>query len=519
MKKAVMCVFITILILFTACNIDLVLDPIESFSEGANDFVAFRDQVQDVLQSDDFFLKDSFVNISGLFEHVVGKRLINATTVLNNGMLTHGSFSREEMDILANQLISFNDSLLQLDIPFAYIQAPYKMDQDKELLPVGMENYANENADQLVSMLEEAGVDTLDLRPLLGQTIEDIERIFYRTDHHWNTMGAFSGYQIIAQKAQELVMDQTNIDSYLDISSWEAHEVKSILLGSHGKRVGQYVSGLDDVIYLTPRFRTSMSCAIPKYRSLYKGDFEFAVIRKSNLDNSNGYFHTNPYCIYIGGDYPLVLHRNDEAPVKKKLLLLKDSFTLPVQSFLSTIYQEIDVIDPRHFTECSLTEYIYRAQPDAVIMMINPSSFSGAKSYNYGFDKLDTLQAENLMGLQLIDNLDYQFEKASSDYNYTSIYDRFESNTAYTFTLEKLSVIEGEVEGIAILLYDRIKKQGISCAVFDLEYCKKHNEFQWTFTTPETECENLQLLIYSGMPGKTHDISVLYEGINLYKAT
>ena len=47
----------------------------------------------------------------------------------------------------------------------------------------------------------------------------------------------------------------------------------------------------------------------------------------------------------------MVNHRNLSAHVKARILLLKDSYGLPIQAFLSTLFSEVDVLDLRRFDE------------------------------------------------------------------------------------------------------------------------------------------------------------------------
>ena len=48
--------------------------------------------------------------------------------------------------------------------------------------------------DHLLSCLNAAGVNALDMRPQLSQTSEMIQQYFYKTDHHWNPEALCSIY-------------------------------------------------------------------------------------------------------------------------------------------------------------------------------------------------------------------------------------------------------------------------------------------------------------------------------------
>ena len=59
-----------------------------------------------------------------------------------------------------------------------------------------------------------------------------------------------------------------------------------------------------------------------------------------------------------------------------KILMIKDSFGLPVYSFLSTGVHEVRALDVRLFKD-SVAEYAKKYHPDVVIILYNADSFGG----------------------------------------------------------------------------------------------------------------------------------------------
>ena len=56
---------------------------------------------------------------------------------------------------------------------------------------------------------------------------------------------------------------------------------------------------------------------------------------------------------------------------------------MPVQAFMSTEFEEVDVIDPRHYNS-SIAEYCAENKPDIVIMLINVESISNSAYTDLG---------------------------------------------------------------------------------------------------------------------------------------
>lgn len=505
-------VILAAIVVFSCLNAHLLIEPFEDLQAGDTDFSDFVEDVQSAYTSDPFW-KNQFVNLNGLFMRLTGRRFDNNVYLMDNGMLNR-PLRQIDVSPLANNVTMFNSYLEEKGIPFLYVQAPYKMDTEEELLQEYADIHASENIDNMLNALQEGGVRVHDLRPSISATPEMIERYFYNTDHHWNAEGALVAFGEIAEQIADTFPEEQFDLSYTDPEFWERHVLESWFLGSEGKRVGVYYGGEDDLIYYTPRFETEMSCAIPKHRQLYRGDFEGANIRSQYIEHKN-YWEDNAYCVYIGGDYPLVQHRNYDAPNKLRVLLIKDSFMLPVQAYLSTVFQEIDVVDPRHLTQSNIAEYASAFNPDIVVMMVNPSVFAGKQYADFGVTQAadrDEKLAEPSVKLSK-DVVEIKAQK--SQYNRAALSYDLQYGRRYTLCFDDVEFLEGSSQGLSAYLYDPIAKRTICSEVFDIDYCRKTGKFEWTFDAPSKGQNQLQVLLYSGLAGNTNGIHIKYLNVTL----
>lgn len=510
--KALTLAVLPTLALLSALNIKILLAPTKAFVQGENSLEDFVDDVQEGYTSDRFIPKSSFIDLNGLLAKATGRRVLNNVVRLQNGMLDR-VITDVDVSALAENIAAFSDYLVQNgDTQFLYVQMPNKNSLEGIDLPEGVVSYGNTMSDNLLSALDAAGVNVFDLRPLLCQTPEMLEEYFYRTDHHWNSDGAFTAFQALLERLNTQFPEKDIDLSYAQQEQWERHELENWFLGSLGKRVGQFFGGTDTLIWYTPRFETEMSCTIPKRGEFYQGDFSMANIQQKYIEGKD-YFNDNPYCIYIGGDYPLVQHRNLSAPSPLKILMIKDSFTLPLQAYFSTIFQEIDVIDPRHFSECSIAEYVEWTKPDLVLFAINPSVMSNAKYQNFGVIKEESTIADEVNS-EIVFSKDIEVTATDSAYNYAA--QPVEADTIYRISFDAVDILEGSTGAVGLRVYDRGKKSVVACTIFDLTYCESKNCFTWTFHTPKTEGD-LQLLFYAGVYGFTNGKSVVYRNVTLEK--
>lgn len=291
----------------------------------------FREMSDDIAKNyqDKLRQKYWFINLNGLFVKLSGGRVCNKVVRLNNGFLTGVRADSFDVTEHAEKLAEMSATLEKKGIPFLYVQAPTKIDLENAVLPEGVINAENENADNFLSYIRKRGVRTLDLRTDMADTPEHIEEYFYVTDHHWNALGAFRGFQEISDCLQEIFPDEKIIGKYQDIENWEVHTKEDWWLGSHGKRTGSHFVGADDLIWLTPGFDTELSYARIYEHEFRYGDYEDAVIWDKYTEKPD-YFpkDAGAYNVYAKGGEKLTQLRNPKAPVDRKLLLIKDSFSV-----------------------------------------------------------------------------------------------------------------------------------------------------------------------------------------------
>jgi len=225
------------------------------------------------------------------------------------------------------------------------------------------------------------GVETIDLREeILAEKLE-YSSLFFRTDHHWTSETAFWAYtKIIAYMNNNY---QFGIDErYLDIENYTIKTYEDWFLGSQGKRTGIYYAGVDDISLIYPKFHTQMSLSIPNENNYRTGSFYETIFFMDHINEKN-YFELSPYSVYTDGDNSLVIIKNEEAPCDKKVLIVKDSFALPLLSFVSLCFQDVDVIDLRIYKQKALIEYIDESNPDIVIFMYNPTAYLKIQMFSF----------------------------------------------------------------------------------------------------------------------------------------
>lgn len=152
------------------------------------------------------------------------------------------------------------------------------------------------------------------------------EYVFYKTDHHWTTLGAYYAYRQLGE--------QLGFDPY-PLSDFTAEAVCEDFLGtSYSSSLMPFVS----------------QDTITAYR--YEGDGNIrvtdALTEKSlSLYHRDALKGSSKYDFFLGGNRALLRIESKDKP---RLILVKDSFANSLIPFLARHFN-IDAVDPRYLRE------------------------------------------------------------------------------------------------------------------------------------------------------------------------
>jgi hypothetical protein len=231
-------------------------------------------------------------------------------------------------------------------------------------------DYSNKNADEFIAKLTISNISCFDLRlPLRGGGMSQ-NQLFFNTDHHWTIDAAFLSAGLVAGELNE--NHGFGIDMrYFDKDSFNFEKYENYYIGSMGRRVGRISGGVDDFTLITPKFDTDLTFTedgtMPQ-----RGSFDDVVLMKEFIEKKMP-LDTNRYAVYRRDEAEVIFknHLVDEG----RVLVIKDSFGMPVYSFLALGVHELRALDVRLF-EGDVAEYAIEYGPDIVIMLYNAYCFN-----------------------------------------------------------------------------------------------------------------------------------------------
>ena len=337
-EKLVGIIFILTLFLFLIINV-IVPDREKSVQE--NRMLAtkpkFRlsslisgdyDEKFEAYMDDQFVGRDMWRKLKVAVDRIGGSRLENGVYIGTNGQLLEQIEVADENHLAANikAIKSFSES--QSKIPVRMMLVPDAANVLNHSLPSLAKP---EDQTHLFSMVRKDlgdSVEWIDVSTELNK--HKTEKIYYKTDHHWTTLGAFYAYQAAAPS---LGIDGDLSGKY--VSYTVSDSFNGMLASKSGVNLGEKEQ-ID--IYVPTEEDTDLIV-----------DYVDEGKRSTSLYDSSKLKEKDQYTVFLGGNSSLLDIRTVSTSTKR-LLLVKDSFANSFIPFLTPYYREIVVVDPRYYS-------------------------------------------------------------------------------------------------------------------------------------------------------------------------
>ncbi|MDO5416150.1 MAG: DHHW family protein [Lachnospiraceae bacterium] len=369
--------------------------PDRAFSETENRYLAKRPKVTweklvsgklgseyDKYLSDQFPGRDGWVRVQAESEKLFGKKDINGVYLGKDGYYIE-KFDTEDLDgpvLYANlekirafaldaaqklgenhvrmMLVPSASEILKDKLPFA--AAPY--DQGRvfgELFSAGASD-----PEQSVPETEQTAV-WVPVEEMLSR--HSREPIYYRTDHHWTSLGAYYGYQAWAES--------------LGLKPWEpgAFDVAPVtenFLGTIASKLSLGQNSAEPISIYQPKRPV-------EYEVFYDGGAEghSELYSWSYLDKKD------KYSVFLDGNHGLTEIRNNSIRQGtlcpegkgKRLLIIKDSFAHSMAPFLANHFETVYMVDLRYFN-MPVSRFMEESQITDVLVLYQIPGFAKEKS-------------------------------------------------------------------------------------------------------------------------------------------
>ncbi|WP_343344462.1 DHHW family protein [Terrisporobacter petrolearius] len=355
--------FILFLVLFVGANI---ITKDKTFSETENRMLAgkpkfsvdkllegrFTSKFEDYVV-DQFIGRDFFTNVKINMDKLLGKKESNGVFLGEDGYLVENFAKPNEKAVRENIQAINNFCARYKNIKQYMLISPTAVSILKDKLPMDapimdQEAYLQSYKDKLPQSV--SFVDNY-------KTMHDHrnEYIYYKTDHHWTSLGAFYSYK---ELEKSMNLEKMSDDYYTQ------QMVSNDFFGALSSKSGYHLKEGDKVNVYLPA----------------KGDSQNVVVnyveeqeRTATLYSSQALEQKDNYEVFLKGNHPLVKIKTD-ANNNKCLLIFKDSYANSFIPFLVKDFSKIIVVDPRYYYE-DIDSLMQQENVNEVLYLYNANTF------------------------------------------------------------------------------------------------------------------------------------------------
>ena len=312
------------------------------FMEDAEDYV-----------NDQILGRDFWVALKAWSERVSGKQENNGVYFAKEDTLISRVDTPEQstLDTNAGYVNALVDNV---DVPVYFGIIPSAAEIWSDRLPGGAPT-ADEKA-IIDRLYNEVQTHVIDLYSVLNAHKD--EELYYRTDHHWTSLGAYYGYTGLATA---LGYTPVPLNDYTE--TVRSTEFYGTVFSSSGVRwvrpdtISTYVP--DDGITVASHTYDNKGNPVEEPRQLY--DTSFLSVK-------------DKYSMFLGGNQPLGVVKNANNPDGPRLLIIRDSYADSLVPFLTPHFSEIHLLDLRYY-KLSIADYIAQNGIDQALVLYSVPNF------------------------------------------------------------------------------------------------------------------------------------------------
>ena len=192
---------------------------------------------------------------------------------------------------------------------------------------------------------------------------EQPERLYYRTDHHWTSEGAYRAYCLLME---ELGQSSVPRDDF-------TVEQISGFYGTSYSKSGLWLTEPDTLELWTD---PAMQAVTTVYDANRDSVTQEGVFFREYLKAAD------KYPVFLSGNHARV-HIETNADSGKRLLVIKDSYAHALAPFLAEEYSTIDLIDLRYFKQQTISSWLEENPADEILLVYGLSSLAEDKNLQW----------------------------------------------------------------------------------------------------------------------------------------
>lgn len=280
-----------------------------SYFEGIDDYLA-----------DQFVGRDFWISLRLSFTRFMGQSESNGVLLCEDDYLMEKPVAPNEEAVSKNLTAVSDFAARHSELNICMSIVPTAACVMEEKLPSNVP--IRDQAADIAALQEEvSGVTFADVTDALKAHAD--EQLYYRTDHHWTSLGAYYAFTDMADELQ--ITPNDDYDIYTVSASFE---------GTLSSKSGCH-DALDTVQIYAPK---------TDYAVTYVGE----GVTSASLYQRDALNDKDHYTVFFGGNHARI-DIVTAANTGRSLLLIKDSYANCMVQLLTPYYDKIILIDPRYY--------------------------------------------------------------------------------------------------------------------------------------------------------------------------
>lgn len=299
--------------------------------------------------ADQFPARSFWVGLNAYYSLDTGNNGANGVYNCGNGYLINKPVSTDnKLEKNVNTIVKFKNAI---NVPVTVMFAPSTGYVADDVLPDVHDKYNDDTYfEQISSTLSTNGISFVDLRKTFKDAYAEGNQLYYKTDHHWTTLGAYTAY--------EKLCEQLNITP----APKEKFDIKTY-------------GGFYGTTYSTSGFWFTQPDSIQIWDNPENTEQNIKVKISEGTDTKeygSMYFYNHleeddKYPVFIDGNHALTEITNSNAK-GGTILLVKDSFSHSLAPFLAENYSKIILVDMRYY-KMSVSQIVEQEKPEQVVFL------------------------------------------------------------------------------------------------------------------------------------------------------
>lgn len=303
-------------------------------------------------QADQFAGRNFLRKVKVTLNRLGGSREENGVFIGKKGQLLE-DIAVPQQDTLKENLDAIKAfSQEYSEIPVSMILVPDAAEVLSDRLPA-FAKVADQNAG-ISQVKKELGDSVQWIDAVKAMNKHKDEKIYYKTDHHWTTLGAFYTFQ---EAASALGIDEDVSSGY--VSYPVATDFNGTLAAKSGCRMGE---------------KEEIDIYVPK-----DADNDVTVnyvdeqVKTTSLYQSDKLKTRDKYAVFLGGNNALIDIKT-MSQEQGRILVIKDSYANSFVPFLTPYFREIVMLDPRYYTG-NIQDVMETYHITSVLFLYNGNTF------------------------------------------------------------------------------------------------------------------------------------------------